>query len=578
MLNGGNKKQIAIIALGVVALLLCIVSNLVFVNKFFGKGGKGKEDQASAIESTEAASEDEASDEASDEATAKVSVSVDTNSGQTVNADDYHMMFFDGLALSYRNWTVGSDFALFKGDKCFSDYLQEADLGAVAPAFEEGHGEFETEDGLLKYDGRYYWFTGPRNTYVELPEGAIAPNRFLGCVEYVVPYEQGGVCGDLFSLNSYDGATPRKVLSDVVGTDVAVYSTMEETMFLYVKEVDGKRSLMKTVVPAKQLSEKEEVAITPVDTVLEEGNFVPLGRCFYYDLDKKDMYYFVGDQKRVIYTGDYDAYYVFQGQMVIEKGADVYYFTALDYSYSDTDSKAELILTTGLTEFCEYDVVGIGYHNGYTMPGDPVIKDKAGKEYFIYDNVLNGKKLQVYELDREIEDDKVEMFGEYMTYIEDGVLYVREYSYDGVNTYVKFDTAPVVDYCYGPGANYFLILTENGDLYCQDRYSDGEPEFLVDSGVDFCPGGDKGNFIFDRDMCGVVYSKDGKFWLDALNGEEPFEVLEGEHGYFVRDKGVYYFVYDTEDEAEAGAEKSEEGEVEPALEYFYNRQKIYKIM
>ena len=474
-----------------------------------------------------------------------------------------NMFFTEHVSLANYN-ELSEDRVYFKDNKCFNDYLQYKDLGELTPVLEsKDEDRFHVVGGnILEYDGRYYYFYYKLDPYRVLPEGAVNPVSAGVGVTYIMPSEQDKNVGDLYYWYSYC-EVPKRIAKDVdISTDYMAYISDDQYYFIYSKTIDGKKNLMKSYVIEDDITTKETKDYTVTEEVFVAGNCIPLNvftkGAIYYDLDKKEMYYTLDGNTRLIYSGEYDRYYVNYHSIMIILGDKAYYFGG-----HESQKEAVQIMDGGFDNIFNIDEEANSERKGYPLPNNVVIIDKSGKEYLFRDNHGSGKGIQLFELSHKVEDPGVELFGYYLTFIEDGKLYYEEYLPEGVEKYIKFDTEKAVDYCYSADGQDFIIYTESGNLYCQEKIPD--KEYLLDTQVDKGLNGIGCNMTFLRSSSGFVYSKGGKFiFCDISDPSRTTPTLNGEKGYFVRDNGITYFVY--------------EGAEEEDYQYFYLNMVIYRIM
>ncbi len=408
------------------------------------------------------------------------------------------------------------------------------------------------EGYLVSTEGKNYMINVFSDGFYELEEGSMYPELQGHDVTYIMPSNADKTMGDLYYMYCVY-KIPKLIAHNVVGASNGIVDDNGDFYdFVYQKYENGKYSLVRARVNEEALEEKEgdyEVE----ETVLLDGNYMPLSydggldfySMYYLDVDNKAFYYTSTkeNETKKIYTGEYDKYYIGGGVITIVSGKDVYY-----YSAGLGVDVAVPILHTGLSEYYTGGYCSpVGYLGGYRMEGDGIFIDDDRKEYSLRFQGSEGNPVIAYELPHKLEERGTELYsGTYLTYIEDGVLYVDDLTGYEIRTYIKFDQEPVYSTCSNYNGDYFFVFTTEGNIYYID--SKDKQVTKIDSGIDFIEETQDYNYAWDCKWYDLVYSKNGKYYyFDVFQDQVGDGFDEDVEGYFVHDGDYTYFQYPDED-------------------------------
>lgn len=410
---------------------------------------------------------------------------------------------------------------------------------------------FNYANYVVTADGTNYMFNRLSDGFYELEKGSVNPTALDDeAAIYVMPTSNDGAVGDLYFINSFNKSPiliAKNVVASSTGVAVRQISNDQIFYFYYEKCEDGKYSLAVSSAAALDLLHGEGYEFT--ETIIKEGNIIPLyaddhdSKLFYYDLDNKELFYSEKGEAKKVYQGDYDEINFFHnGEMLVVKGDDLYYFDRYN------SEEATLVLSTGLDQIlCKSPITKLGFNNVNMVCGDvsaSIVFDKNGSQY-ILDGL--GNEVGAVELSHDVNDPTVDYYMHgLITYIEDGVLLIDEVTLGGTKTYVKFDKERVVDYCSSLTGNLFFVFTDQSNVYY--RNIEENEDVLIDTGVEYnaqtgC------NFAVDPSTEYLIYGKDGEMKAFDYLDRGYTDDLDLEHGYFVRDGSIFnYFYKDGSDE------------------------------
>ena len=559
-----NKKKIILIVVAVVVALL-----IPDVVKMAVKAHKEKAEKAAAeqvsVEETASAQDTQESDSASIEKSEDVQVSAtETNSNETATESateseteqepegPEHLEYFsmgvrDGM---YPMSNGSNDFIFFVDNKYIAPFTHFVHLGEEPFTFSDKNVEriesYQYQSCVITADGKNYLFNEWNDDPLELNEKSVYPACVYTDVTYMIPTSADGTVGDLYYLHPIY-KEEQLVASDIVADTAGVNfwtPSYDDMRFLYTREKDGARTL---IIAKCEEETIEKGAFKVYEKEVAQGNLIPIfvehDEFYYYDQDKKELYYVKDDkddfETKMVYSGDMDEYYVFESsQLYIVSGNEV-------YCYIPGDDEANMVLSTGLESIRYHGTVSpYGYHGGhriYSYIGNCLVTDKDGKEYFGAQS-----KESLVEPNRKMGEDKAYYYpgGEYsvIAYIKDGVLYLDQYMghEDGelkMETAILFDKEKVVDFCSDYSGCYTFVFTEDRNVYCLN--AEDKKVSLIDSGMDYNEDGSGGNFAYDFDSEQLYYSKDGEFYRYGVELESIQDSLM-DSAYLTRDWNYVY--------------------------------------
>lgn len=557
-----DKKKIILIVAAVIVLLLLpdIIKMSAKARKDKAQNDTSKQgavqevsvdsvaDSNPAEEPSESKSEDDKTD--GETSTAEAG----TESSEIISEEEpqgpEHLEYFDYLVDDgmYPFTSGSNDFIFFEGNKYIAPFTTYLHLGEEPFTFSDKNVErienSEFNSCVITADGKNYLFNQWTDDPMELNANSINPGCVHDSVTYMVPTSADGSVGQLYYMNAIfeeEQLVAENVVCDTAG--ITFWTPGYDDMrFLYVKEADGARTLIKAYC-VKETIEKGDYKV--YEKEVAQGNLIPIfiehDSFYYYDQDKKELYYVKekddDSETKMIYSGDIDEYYVFErSSLYIVAGDDL-------FAYMPGDEEAKPVLSTGLESIRYHGTVSpFGYHGGHRVFADMtdcIMTDKNGKEYF-----ASYSADTLVEPNRKEGEDKAFYYpGVAIAYVKDGVLYLDQYQ--GINeegpvieTAILFDKEKVVDFCSDYRGRYTFVFTENRNVYCLN--AEDKKVSLVDSGMDFSEDGNGGNFGFDYDNDYLLYSKDKVFYRYGVELESIQESLMSE-GFITRDWNFIYF-------------------------------------